>query len=114
MRHPSSRPLRSPWVRSLSSVLAFLLCLAPSIARASSATRAPRPASTVPTLAGDLRAIEAIRWAHRTWPQGNPGDKPGLDDTLPSGAFQVRADDEARKLVALDRFWHRVITPAQV
>jgi N-acetylneuraminic acid mutarotase len=93
---------------TLFAAILGLVCLAPGGAATGKAPAA------VTTLADDLRAIEAIRWGHRLWPAGNPGPKPALDQALPPESFAARADDEGRRLTALQTFWGRSISEREV
>ena len=56
------------------------------------------------------RAIEEVYWRHRTWPESNPGPKPGLDEVLPPDRIAARVEDDLRKSAALEAFWGRPIT----
>jgi N-acetylneuraminic acid mutarotase len=59
-------------------------------------------------------AIEQVYWEHRTWPEGNRASKPPFSKTLPEALLRARVDDYLRKSAALEKFWNRPITPAQL
>ncbi len=60
------------------------------------------------------KAIEAVYWRHRIWPEQNPGTKPALEAVLGDAQIAVRVDESLRKSNALEVFWHRPITSEQL
>src|SRR5262245_59412711 len=60
------------------------------------------------------RAIEQVYWNHRVWPKENPGPKPPLSEEVPDRAIRARVEDYLKKSNALERFWQRPITAAQL
>jgi len=60
------------------------------------------------------RAIEEVYWRHRIWPGENPGPKPPLDAVMPEAAIRAKVLDYVKKSVALERFWQRPITAAEL
>lgn len=60
------------------------------------------------------RAIDEVYWRHRIWPSENPGPKPSLDLVLPDEAIREKVDDYMKKSAALDNYWDRAVTNAQL
>lgn len=60
------------------------------------------------------RALEEVYWRHRTRPADNPRPKPPLDAVLPSDQIEAKVLDGLRKARALEVFWKRPITNAQL
>jgi hypothetical protein len=60
------------------------------------------------------RAIEAVYWRRRVWPEGNPQPKPPLDQVLPDEAIRAKVEDYLRKTAALEAYWRRSITPDEL
>jgi hypothetical protein len=60
------------------------------------------------------RAIEEVYWRHRIWPEHNPGPKPPLSAVMPEAAIRAKVLDYLKKSAALERFWQRPITAAQL
>src|ERR1700736_4468159 len=60
------------------------------------------------------RALEAVYWRHRTWPDHNRRPKPALDDVLPPSAIAAKVDDYLAESEALELYWQRPITNAQL
>ncbi|MCU0257650.1 MAG: hypothetical protein MUF56_01320 [Solirubrobacteraceae bacterium] len=60
------------------------------------------------------RAIEAVYWAHRTWPAENPRPKPPLSEILDDGALRARLAYETRREDELARACGRRIAPAML
>jgi len=60
------------------------------------------------------RAIEETYWSHRTWPQVNPSEKPSLESVLSDDAIRARVEDTLKKSAALEKWWHRPLTPRQL
>jgi N-acetylneuraminic acid mutarotase len=60
------------------------------------------------------RAIEQVYWSHRIWPKENAAPKPPLSAVLPEAAIRAKVEDYLRASNALDRFWHRPISAANL
>ncbi|HEX4708723.1 MAG TPA: hypothetical protein VH229_13445, partial [Candidatus Udaeobacter sp.] len=63
------------------------------------------------------RAIEDVYWRHRTWPRnrGERSDaKPSLDPVMSQAQLEKKVADYLRKSQALDDYWQRPITAAQL
>jgi len=60
------------------------------------------------------RAIEAVYWGHRIWPEANPRPKPQLEAVMPLAQIQAKVEDSLRMSLALEVYWHRPITSAQL
>jgi len=60
------------------------------------------------------RAIEEVYWRHRVWPADNPAPKPTLDEALPEVEVRARVERTFRLSQALDAYWKRPVTPAQL
>jgi N-acetylneuraminic acid mutarotase len=60
------------------------------------------------------RAIEQVYWNHRLWPKENAVAKPTLPAVLPDATIRARVDDTLRKSNALEKYWHRPVTVAQL
>jgi N-acetylneuraminic acid mutarotase len=60
------------------------------------------------------KAIEAVYWRHRIWPEQNPGAKPPLEAVLDQAQLAARVEDSLKKSNALDQFWRRPITSEQL
>ncbi len=78
-------------------------------------------ASTTPSMGTDASgrvaaqaAVERVLWAHRIWPEANPGPKPSLEKVLPTSAIQAKVEDTLRMTVALERLAGRTITGADL
>jgi hypothetical protein len=60
------------------------------------------------------RAIEEVYWRHRIWPGENLQAKPALEEVAPPLAIRAKVEDYLRKSTALDIYWQRPITEAQL
>ena len=60
------------------------------------------------------RSIEAVYWENRAWPSGRSQPKPHLDEVMPRSAVAAKVEDSLRKSAALDKYWRRPITGAQL
>src|SRR5262245_59861616 len=60
------------------------------------------------------KAIEQVYWNHRIWPKENRGPKPPLSALLSDAAIRSRVQDTLRKSNALEKYWHRPVTAAQL
>ena len=60
------------------------------------------------------RALEEVYWRHRLWPGENRRPKPALAAVLPESAIREKVESSLRKTAALETFWGRPVTPAQV
>ena len=60
------------------------------------------------------KAIEAVYWRHRIWPDQNPGPKPALDAVVDDALIRARVEDALKKSNALELFWRRPITADQL
>ncbi len=60
------------------------------------------------------RAIEEVYWRHRIWPKENPSPKPSLDAMMPESAIRTKVEDYLKKSNALEKWWQRPITGAQL
>src|SRR5262245_46468053 len=65
---------------------------------------------TIEQRAAARKAVEAIYWRHRIWPQENKSPKPPLSAVLPDAEIRVRVLDALRKSQALESLWDRTIT----
>ena len=90
----------------LASAFVAVLSLSPLAAQAGTLGLAERAACH--------RAVEAVYWAHRTWPDGNSAAKPALDQVLPAAALQRRAEDALAMSRALEERWGRPVTGAML
>jgi len=59
-------------------------------------------------------AIERVYYEHRIWPEDNPAPKPSFEQMVPRAAIEAKVTDTIRKSNALDVFWKRPITAAQL
>ncbi len=59
-------------------------------------------------------AIEDVYWRHRMWPTENPQPKPALEQVMPLSTIRAKVEDYLRKSQALEVYWHRPITGAQL
>jgi N-acetylneuraminic acid mutarotase len=59
-------------------------------------------------------AVEDVYWRYRVWPAENPGPKPALAAVLTSGQVRATVEEGLRLSDAVDRFWGRSITGAQL
>ena len=60
------------------------------------------------------RAIEAVYWQHRIWPEANPRPKPALEAVMPLARIQAKVEDSLRMSRALEVYRRRPITGAQL
>src|SRR5204862_7226428 len=60
------------------------------------------------------RAIEAVYWRHRIWPEANAGPKPPLDEVMSQAQIEKKVEDYLRNSKALEDYWQRPITPDQL
>src|SRR5882762_10457235 len=60
------------------------------------------------------RAIEEVYWRHRIWPKDRPDPKPSFDALISQAQLDKRVTDYLRKSQALEDYWQRPITPAQL
>jgi N-acetylneuraminic acid mutarotase len=60
------------------------------------------------------RAMEEVLWKHRIWPSDNPGAKPPLSAVLSEAEIRDRVTDYLKKSNALEKFWSRPISGAQL
>ncbi len=103
-------------MRHLTSVLLLALGLATgSVAVAGApALAAPTSDLDLTTRAALLREVEAVRHGHRAWPDANDAARPALETLAPAGFFLDKAADSVRKSLALEHFWGRAITGAEL
>jgi N-acetylneuraminic acid mutarotase len=88
------------------------LSLLAVLARDTGATAATGDARSQRLL--DQRAVEAVYWNHRLWPEANPTPKPPLEQILPDARILERLEDTARKSAALGILWRRPLTAEQL
>src|SRR5262245_30330405 len=86
---------------------------------ASDPTIARRPAAGYQSLTFEQRvtaqrAIEQVYWHHRLWPKEHPLPKPALSAVLPDTEIRARVEDYLKRSSALESFWRRPITAAQL
>ncbi len=60
------------------------------------------------------QAIEQVYWKHRIWPKENPSPKPTLATVMTPSVVRGKVDDYLRKSTALEKWWHRPVTAAQL
>src|SRR5215813_2586760 len=60
------------------------------------------------------QSIETVYWRHRIWPAVNPKPKPRLEEVMPLAQIQAKVEDSLRMSRALETYWHRPITAAQL
>ncbi len=60
------------------------------------------------------QAIEEVYWRHRIWPEQNPGPKPSLASVMSEAQIAARVEDGLKKSNALEIYWSRPITAAQL
>jgi hypothetical protein len=60
------------------------------------------------------RAIEAVYWRHRIWPEANRRPKPALEAVMPLAQIQAKVEDSLRKSRALEAYRRQPITGAQL
>src|SRR5207245_1993063 len=60
------------------------------------------------------RAIEEVYWRHRIWPNENANPKPSLDAVMSQAQLEKKVADYLRNSQALDDYWQRPITAAQL
>jgi len=89
--------------------LASLLLLGTHLAAAGSA-----PLLSFDERVEAQRAIERVYWRHRIWPKENPTPKPPLSGVLPEEALRAKVEDILAKSLALEEFWGRPVTGAQL
>jgi N-acetylneuraminic acid mutarotase len=94
----------------LVQVVALFLLAVPSLG----AGMSPAPSDTRAQRLLDQRAVEAVYWNHRLWPEANPSPKPPLEQVLPDEKILERVEDAARKSVALGVLWRRPLTSQQL
>jgi hypothetical protein len=59
-------------------------------------------------------AVEQVYWNHRIWPKENAGAKPPLSSVMPGEAIRAKVSDYLRKSNAIETWWQRSITAAQL
>ena len=59
-------------------------------------------------------AIEDVYWRHRIWPKERPDPKPSLDAVMSQAQLEKKVADYLRKSQALEDYWQRPITAAQL
>ena len=59
-------------------------------------------------------AIERVYYAHRIWPAENPAPKPPFERMVPRAALEAKVRETLKKSAALEKFWQRPITAAQL
>src|ERR1043166_2114631 len=94
----------------------FLLAVAFAVAIASVCLTQPENPRTL-TFAQRVsyqRAIEEVYWRHRIWPKENPNPKPSLDAVMSQAQLENKVADYLRKSQALEDYWRRPITAAQL
>lgn len=60
------------------------------------------------------RTIEDVYWRHRIWPGERPDRKPSLDAVMSHAQLERKVADYLRKSQALEDYWQRPITAAQL
>jgi hypothetical protein len=60
------------------------------------------------------RAIEEFYWRHRIWPKENLKPYPSLDEVMSAQQIEQKIEDYLRKSQALEDYWQRPITAAQL
>jgi N-acetylneuraminic acid mutarotase len=60
------------------------------------------------------RAIEGVYWRHRIWPKERTDPKPSLDAVMSQAQLEKKVTDYLRKSQALEDYWRRPITAAQL
>ncbi|MBI1745796.1 MAG: hypothetical protein HYR55_04315 [Acidobacteria bacterium] len=60
------------------------------------------------------RALEEVNWQYRIWPKENPQPKPSLEAVMPLSAIRAKVEDDLRKSKALEVYWRRPVTGAQL
>ncbi|MEE8412185.1 MAG: hypothetical protein V3S47_06750 [Acidobacteriota bacterium] len=75
---------------------------------------AKEPTRNIDQLVDCFRAVEEVRWQHRTWPESNPGPKPALGEVLSETEIRARVQRTLRGAQALELYWNRPITGVQL
>jgi N-acetylneuraminic acid mutarotase len=60
------------------------------------------------------RAVEAVYWRHRIWPETNPRAKPDLQEVMPETLIRSKVEDYLKKSAALERLWNYRISGDQL
>ncbi|MFN7974026.1 MAG: kelch repeat-containing protein [Acidobacteriota bacterium] len=84
------------------------------VAMTVSASRSAGQPLTIERRIACQKAIEEVYWRHRLWPRENPGPKPALAELMPDSSIEVKVQDYVKESVALERYWHRNVTGAQL
>jgi len=59
-------------------------------------------------------AIERVYYAHRIWPESNPGSKPSFDAAVDRDSLEGKVRRCVLECRALDRFWNADLRPDQL
>src|SRR6266516_1765313 len=111
----------------LRALIAILLCAAtcaivtgipttsePAFFRVEAPSKASYRTLTFSERVAYQRAIEEVYWRHRIWPKARPDPKPSLDAVLSQAQLEKKVDDYLRNSQALEDYWQRAITAAQL
>jgi hypothetical protein len=60
------------------------------------------------------RRIEEVYWRHRTATQAQGQESVPFEEAMPEASIREKVDDTLRKSAALDRYWKRPVTAAQL
>src|SRR5437016_12275969 len=108
-------------LRALTALLACttaacLLVLGASLAffRSEALAQPPQRTLTFEERVSYQRAIEDVYWRHRIWPKENSNPKPSLDAVMSQAQLEKKVADYLRNSQALDDYWQRPITAAQL
>jgi len=124
---PARRSLGEGGFFSARALLALVVCSAVTCSMVSGAllaffrseapTKASHPAVAGLTFADRVayqRAIEEVYWRHRIWAKENSKPKPSLDEVMSAQQIENKVEDYLRDAQALEDYWQRPITPAQL
>src|SRR3954470_8198742 len=115
MKKSTSHSARALIAVLLSSVACFALTgTLLALFRPEPATKASPRSLTFAERVAYQHAIEDVYWRHRIWPKERPDPKPALNAVMSRAQLEKKVTDYLRKSQALEDYWQRPITAAQL
>ncbi len=99
--------------RLLTSSLLLLIAILPTAGSADESTLAVAPLTFEERVAC-VEKIEDVYWAHRIWPEGNPGVKPPRAEVVSRRQVETIVETSLLHEAALRVVWGAALSPAQI
>ena len=95
-------------------IIIVLLFLINVTIRAATSSNIKTNALSMEDMIACQRAIDEVYYRHRIWPKENTTPKPSFQEVVTEEVLRGKVEDYLHKTNALQKFWNKVITPAEM